>query len=296
MISVFNTVVEEVYPALNASIAKILIKKGVKQTTIAHHLGITQAMVSKYSSAQHAVDKNLGKEIAPFSERISELILSNTPREKIAEIVSRQTIQWVESGILCNLTKKKYNIEDCSSCYNLLLPSARNEKQDIIQNLERAVVLLEKNDIHEFIPEVRINIAMASSTATAKEQVASIPGRLITINNKLKAIMKPKFGSSHFLSELLLRIKRYNSDANAIINIKYNESIKKMLQKQKFGCVEDLNQLSSSNLKDIDCIIEKGSFGIEPNAYFIGRDAIEVVNKVLRLYKSPRGTQISDKT
>jgi XRE family transcriptional regulator, thiamine biosynthesis regulator len=226
MLSVFSSLVEDVYPALNAQISKCLIKKGIKQSTIASYLGITQAMVSKYAAKSHKINKELEKAITEFSEKVAQEIIDKVSKENIATLVTKQSLQWIESGLLCDHTKKKFKLEDCSSCYNLLLPQTKKEKQDIIRNLEQAVMLLEKQDLHELIPEVRMNIAMATTSATVKEDVASIPGRLIAIDNRLKALMKPRFGTSHFLSALLLQIKEHSPETNAIINFKYNNQVK----------------------------------------------------------------------
>jgi len=37
------------------------------------------------------------------------------------------------------------------------------------------------------------------------------------------------------------------------------------------------------NKNNVDVLLHKGDFGIEPCAYVLGRDAVDVVNKVIKI-------------
>ena len=88
-----------------------------------------------------------------------------------------------------------------------------------------------------------------------------------------------RFGRSKHLSTLLLDLKN-KIDANAIMNIAYIEDIKKT-DLTKGYLTKDFKFRESEN--QIDILIHKGDFGIEPCAYILGKDAVDVVNKVIKI-------------
>jgi len=257
MLTPFRTLEEEIFPKVHCNVVHSLSQEGIKQSIIAEKLGITQAMVSKYLLKE----KESSKIIDRLSETTLNSIKNNLSKEELTFNLTNASIKLMQSGDLCNICKKTNNLEECNTCMNLGI----SNNKDIIDNLKQATAIIEKANPIELIPEVSMNIAMCKSDAKNKSEVASIPGRIVKINNKLKASNQPQFNSSNHLANLLLKHKSEN--INAIINIKYNKEIDKAIKQ--------------ANLNYI--IIDKGSFGIEPSAYILGKDAIDVVNKAIKL-------------
>ncbi len=259
MLTPFRTLEEVVFPKVHCNVSHSLSKKGIKQSIIAEKLGITQAMVSKYLLK----DKESSKIIDRLSETTLNSIKNNLSKEKLTQDLTNESINLMQSGGLCPICKKTNNLKECNACMNLGISNNEN----IIDNLNQAIKLIETANPIELMPEVSMNIAMCKIDAKTKSEVASIPGRIVKINNKVKASNQPQFNSSNYLANLLLKNKKEN--INAIINIKYNKEID--------------NAIKQADLKDI--IIDKGSFGIEPSAYILGKDAIDVANKTIKIKK-----------
>ena len=254
MITPFRVFEEEIFPQLHSIITQELTSDGFSQKDIAECLGITQAMVSKYNIKTHL--KN------PILHKLAEKVIADTknrlPKEKICLHLTQQCFSLIQSGELCGICSKKNNLKNCNSCMNLNL---EDERKNVIENLKEAITILEKNNPIELMPNVMINIAMKLDNANSEADVASFPGRIIKINNNVKAVNPPEFNSSKHLANKLLTNKKYK----AVINIKYDEKIKKQIQ----------------NIEDIE--IDKGGFGIEPCVYVYGKDAVDVVNKVIKI-------------
>jgi len=256
MLTPFKIFEEEIFPKVHSYVIHNI--KDTTQATLAEKLGITQAMVSKYLLKKTEDDK-ITKELG---EKIISGIRNNLTKEELNLEITKSCINLMQSGNLCNTCSKINNFNNCNACMNL----GTENKDNIINNIKKAISTLEKANPIELMPEVSINIAMCKNNAKTKAEVASIPGRIVKINNKIKASNQPEFNSSNHLANLLLKTKQKNPEINAIINIKYSKDIEKSLRS-----------------KTSDIIIDKGGFGIEPCIYILGKDAIDVVNKAIKI-------------
>ena len=230
----------------------------MKQQVIAEKLGITQAMVSKYLFKKERDVNDLAKKIG---EKTIELIKSNSANNDISSGIMGTCLKIMQTGELCKICSEKNHLKKCNICMNIGIKA--DEKEKVINNLKEAVKLLEENNIVGLMPAVMMNIAMKTDNAKGKESVASIPGRIVKVNDKVKSSNAPQFNSSNHLANKLLE----NKEFKAIMNIKYDDKIEKAI--------------TSSGLNDI--LTDKGGFGIEPCAYILGKNAIDVVNKAIKI-------------
>ena len=154
-----------------------------------------------------------------------------------------------------------------------------NENNNIINNLIEAFLLLKGKDISKLVPEVKINIAMAKQKAKDSEDVAAFLNGLIIADDKVTNHNGIRFGKSRHLSKLLLYLRNH-ININAIMNIAFIKKIEKTSFSYNF-LSKDFKLREGKN--KVDVLLHKGDFGIEPCAYVLGNDAVDVVNKVLRI-------------
>lgn len=256
MIGPFKVFEEEVFPKVHSYVVHKLVNEGIKQQIIAEKLGITQAMVSKYLLKEEEEDNLIEK----IGMKSIELIRNNSTNEEMTCMIIDYCLKLMLNGEICDICSKKNNLKSCNACMNL---GVSEERGKVISSLKKAIDILERENPVNLMPNVMMNIAMSIENAKNKEEVASIPGRIVKINNKIKASNSPEFNSSNHLANKLLENKKFK----AIMNIKYDQEIEKSIKKTK--------------LKDI--IIDKGGFGIEPCVYILGNDAIDVANKLIKI-------------
>ena len=134
-------------------------------------------------------------------------------------------------------------------------------------------------DFSKLIPEVKINIAMAKTNAESSDDVAAFLNGLIIADDRLTSNNGIRFGKSKHLSCLLLYLKR-NLDVNAIMNIAYITHNKKT--SFYFGHLTKDFKLRDKD-KKFDILLHEGDFGIEPCAYIIGKNAVDVANKFIKI-------------
>jgi hypothetical protein len=139
--------------------------------------------------------------------------------------------------------------------------------------------LLKDQNLSGLLPEVKINIAMTKDNAESREDVASFLNGLIIADETVTGTNGIRFGKSKHLSSLLLYIKD-KLDVNAIMNIAYSERIKKS-NFQYSSLTKDFKLKGTK--KNIDILLHEGDFGIEPCAYILGKDAVDVANKIIKI-------------
>jgi predicted fused transcriptional regulator/phosphomethylpyrimidine kinase/predicted transcriptional regulator len=301
--------VRELLPALRILLAKDLAKNhGWTQTKIAKKLGVTQAAVSGYLSQESfeilmppfssdeikGIAKSLSSEIA--MKRLSYADLINN----ICEIC----LSLRRGGAICHAHKirvPELEEERCTICMQLHMSLAdiSDERRIILEELRAAVSLLESSsEFTELVPEVFTNIVMTLKDTKGVADVAGIPGRLVRIRGKVKALMNPEFGVSSHLAKVVLAVRKANPKTRSAINLKYNDYILKVINNLNLkyailhrdpkykGKEDELIAFSEAAVRKaegrLDAIIDEGSFGIEPNSYFFDESATKLADKVIK--------------
>ena len=242
---------------LKKAIAKALYSKNIDQLKISNLLKLSQPMVSNYIGSNEKIPKN----IVELAKNISEKI----QKENSINFHTCLTISNKHLEGRYYIAKKNEIISD--------------EKNRIIDNLTEAFFLLKGKDISGLIPEVKLNIAMLKENAETPEDVAAFSNGLIITDDRVTSYNGIRFGKSKHLSSLLLSLKN-NLSVNAIMNIAYIKNPEKISFNYDY-LSEDFNL--NTQQKNIDILFHKGDFGIEPCAYILGADAVDVVNKVIKL-------------
>lgn len=256
--------IEHALSDLRVRVAHALKSAGFTQTEIAHHLNVSQAMVSKYL----AREVELCEEMDEVSSELVRMITGGKDQQDILLYLCQTCFRWREGGKTCTL----HNLPHCTVCTHLRSPDILDEKRKVIQTIKEALAILEDvPQVVELMPEVRMNIAMSLENASTPMEVAAVPGRLIPLHGRVTAVSDPEFGASHHLASILLK-----TENKAVINIKYDDKIRSCLDVLEFSSTGSWDESA-------DVLIDEGSFGIEPCAYIFGRDAVDAALKVTKI-------------
>ena len=242
---------------LKKALAKSLYLKNFDQFKISRILSISQPMVSNYCSSREKIPEY----IFNLAENISEKILNKNSLNFYTCIF---------------FNKKKFEGKYLVAEKNEIISNERNK---IIDDLTDAFLFLKGKDIGKLLPEVKINIATAIDKAENPDDVAAFLNGLIVVDGKITSNNGIRFGKSKHLSSLLLYLKDI-IDIKAIMNIAFINDIKKTSLNVDF-LTKDFKLKNSK--KNLDILLHKGDFGIEPCAYIIGENAVDVVNKFIKL-------------
>ena len=184
---------------------------------------------------------------------------------------------------------------------------AEAERWAVLKNLFDAVALLEgSGDVAQVIPEVNSNLAMASAYAINADDVAGTPGRIIRMGERVKAMSCPTFGGSRHVANTVLVAQAHNPEMRAAMNIRYSEQILSKLKElgllasaydrrkeppeikrmegmtTRWGAEEAIKSAG----RVPDAIYHDGDWGKEAMITILGRDAVAVANRAIRIAKA----------
>lgn len=282
---------EVVAPGLRAMVARYLYERGMSQSEIAEHLGITQAMVSKYIAGKYRRVESIGAVIEDSAREIGDMILYGAPREEVIKYSFRRFLELLK-GELCGEYLQYAGVENEGFCGELISPA--EDRQEILTLLNFAVRELSRDELFpSLIPEVRSNFAYALPNARSVDDIAAIPGRITLSKGKVYAL-PAEFGASRHTASILLGLTATGVEIRSVLNIKYDERVKAALQKAglRTAHIEPGKRSEEETVKRIidifkrgtpDAVVDEGGFGIEPVLYIFGRDPLDVLRKLREL-------------
>lgn len=192
---------------------------------------------------------------------------------------------------------KGYPVTDTS-----LTTSSSAFKFHVIEELSIAINELEAiTDIGKLIPETQSNFAYAIPNATSIKEVAGIKGRIVRIDQKVKASSCIEFGATQHIASAVISYMNINPLMRAGFNIKYDKKIIELLQsfmkvseydrrlepqklKEKEGYTIQWG-VKKAILKDKEVrgIYHKGDIGKEPMIILFGHNPAEIVEYLRKL-------------
>ena len=305
-------VVKRLLPLLRALVAQELMTVyGWTQSQTARKLGVTQPAVSSYLSLleKDDVDPSYMEDLKTLAQRIGEglatgeLGLSDTVME-----VCSLCIKLKSGGFVCSLHRQRVpdlRRESCEVCLRLFGTGTKEveERYKVLSDIRKAVEMVEAcEDFTSVMPEVRVNIVMATSDANSVSEVAGIPGRIVEVRGRARAFMDPEFGSSRHLAEVLLTAMGIDSSVRAVTNVNYDELVRKEMEELNLSIgwfdrevlpVDEKGDEAAVTLGVKlaferfgylpDVIVDKGGYGIEPVSYLFGDSAVEVARKAIQI-------------
>ncbi len=193
----------------------------------------------------------------------------------------------------------------------LLYSNVLIERLNVLDNMYEALELIEKNSsiIGRYIPEVQTNLVMSLPAKYVKElnDIAGVKGRIIGYGGKARPIGPVLFGASKHMASLLKTITNIYPDIRSAINIKYSETVIDKARELGYTVVEcrikhnsketpslealreSFNKCLQDSSAKPDIIFHRGCWGIEPLIIVLGKDALDVVKKTLKLLRVIEG-------
>jgi len=178
------------------------------------------------------------------------------------------------------------------------------EKYEVLRCIEDAVEMLEATpEVCLLIPESQSNIGMALSYSKSIMDVAAIPGRIVKLNGKVKASAYPHFGASKHVANIIITVMKEKPEFKSAMNIKYSKELIELCKKLGLKISFYDRRMEPSEIKEKeglttiwgtkeaikkagevpDVIYHEGDYGKEPMVIILGKNPIEVAQKVIQL-------------
>ncbi|MEM1680795.1 MAG: bifunctional hydroxymethylpyrimidine kinase/phosphomethylpyrimidine kinase [Sulfolobales archaeon] len=166
------------------------------------------------------------------------------------------------------------------------------ERYRVLQSLKDAVEFIKANSqyIVHLIPESNSEILMTlpKHYVRSHADIAGIPGKIIKVGDKVKTLSHPEFGIHSNLSKIVMMLLNTYDTVRAAASIKYDELVVKAVSELGFKA-EYLEGATNESLRPTseisapDVLFDKGGWGREPLTIVLGYDALDVVNKILKI-------------
>ncbi len=294
-------------PAMRQLVAARLRSRGLTQSRISSLLGTTQASVSLYlsSDAEDAYAAfsalHVGREEADsYALRLSEAV-STTPKDGV------ETLAAIWKGLLgrgsvCDAHRALHpSLSGCDFCV-VEYGRGRGEKDEAIAEVADAVRLLEgSSDFVAVMPEVSVNIACAAGDASSPSDIVAVPGRIVKVRGRAKAMLPPEAGASVHMARVLLLARSRHRELRACINLRYDRRMEEAMRRGGVRAltltavsrprtddptVAALKKMLRSSRERFDAVVEGGGEGIEPNVYLFAKGAKEVAGLAIKLARA----------
>ena len=176
------------------------------------------------------------------------------------------------------------------------------ERYRVIQELKRAVEILKNEKIGHLIPEVSSNLGYALPRAEGIGDVAAFPGRIVRFKDSVATHSDPEFGASQHVANIILTVMKFDPDYCSAMNIRYSKENVAQLRRKGFLIGHFDRRLEPKRVKEKegsslewgvgevlkkmkrvpDFIYDEGNVGKEPMVRVLGRNPMDVVNKILK--------------
>jgi hydroxymethylpyrimidine kinase/phosphomethylpyrimidine kinase len=223
--------------------------------------------------------------------------------DTVSEAV-RKAKSFVTLAIQSSLTIGKGTSPTNPSAYVL----REMERYRVIQELKRAIDVLKKEKMGYLIPEVSSNLGYALPGAEGIEDVAAFPGRIIRYKDSVAILSDPEFGASQHIANIILTVMKFDPGYCSAMNIRYSkENVARFMEKgflvghfdrrvepkrvkQKEGSSLEwgVGEVLRKFERVPDFIYDQGDVGKEPMIRVLGRNPIEVVEKILKVVSRKR--------
>jgi XRE family transcriptional regulator, thiamine biosynthesis regulator len=294
-------------PSVRQLVARQLRTQGMSQNRISSLLGVTQASVSVYLSSdpRRSYDSlasfNVSREDA---DRIAANLSSAVAAGPVDGVRALESV-WtglLGRGMVCDAHRAEYpSLAACDVCM-VEYGRRHGEQERNVAEVSEAVKLLEGSpDFAAVMPEVSVNIASAAPGATSPADVVAVPGRVVKVRGRAKAMLPPEAGASMHMAKVLLLAMSRQPELRACINLRYDRRMEALLRREglrtlairevpRQGVDDSTVAAMESRLKDsrgrFEALVDEGGSGIEPNLYLFAKGANEVAEIALRLARA----------
>jgi len=297
--------VDSFLPAMRETVARKLDGEGYSQGKIASLLGVTQASVSLYLKSEGRSGSLLGRlGISEEQGSLYAALLAEDLKKSPVYAVNTLYSLWSDAlgrGALCAAHRNEYpTLAQCSMCVVKFGPQ-EEPSRDAVEQVAAAVRMLEgSSSFVAVMPEVSVNIAYAPPGATSPQDIVAVPGRIVKVKGMPRSFMKPEYGASTHVANVLLAVLSSNDSKRAAINIRYDAKLDSVVRRMRLAAlrvkggsqmVENLRGSLSGAAGPIDAVVDPGGPGSEPGLYLFAEDATAVAQlglKVAKFYAATR--------
>ena len=227
-----------------------------------------------------------------FASAIATLLARGEP---VPEAVRKAKI-FITMAIQASLNLGKGTDPTNPSAYVL----REMERYQVIQELKRAEEVLKEGKVGHIIPEVSSNLGYALPYAEGIEDVAAFPGRIVRFKDSVATFGSPEFGASRHIANIILTVMKFDPEYCSAMNIRYSkENVaqlevkgflighfdrrfepKRVKEKEGSSLEWGVGEVLRRMKKVPDFIYDEGDIGKEPMIRVLGRNPMEVVNKI----------------
>jgi len=297
---------QQFLPAMRQLVSFHLRSEGFSQNRISALLGITQASVSLYlaSEPNGAFSALARLSVAHGDAEDYSSQLAAAVKRSAAEGVAVLNSIWtglLGKGAVCQAHRERYpSLSDCDMCIKAY--GGRNgARAQAVSEVSEAVKMLEESpSFVAVMPEVSVNIACAAGDADTPADVIAVPGRIVKVRDRAKAMLPPEPGASAHMSKVLLLVMKRHPELRACVNVRYDRRMAEAMKKAGLRALsigsyslpratDPTAEALESRLKSasgaFNAVVDEGGNGIEPNLYLFAKGAREVAGIALRLAK-----------
>ncbi len=176
------------------------------------------------------------------------------------------------------------------------------ERYRVTRELKGALERLKEESLGHLIPEVSSNLGYALPGAESMEDVAAFPGRIVRFKNSVASLSDPEFGASRHIARIILTVMNFDPEYASAMNIRYSKAVIAGLKRKGFMIGYFDRKLEPRSVKERegsslewgvhqvlrkmkrvpDFIYDEGDLGKEPMIRVLGKNPMEVVQKVLK--------------
>jgi hydroxymethylpyrimidine kinase / phosphomethylpyrimidine kinase / thiamine-phosphate diphosphorylase len=180
------------------------------------------------------------------------------------------------------------------------------EKETILNDLKKALERLVQLNAGKIIPECRSNLAYAGTGASGYEDVAAVPGRITNVGDQIITCREPAFGATRHVARVVLAVMSKAPEMRSAMNIRYNPAVIHACKKLDFRMAsfdrkmepKDIKEKEGSSLEwgtreamkmldhPPDCVYDEGETGKEPMIRVLGKNPMDVVEKVWKIFQA----------
>ena len=176
------------------------------------------------------------------------------------------------------------------------------ERYQVIQKLKRAMEVLKEEKVGHLIPEVSSNLGYALPFAEGVEDVAAFPGRIVRFRDSVTTHSDAEFGASQHVANIILTVMKFDLEYCSAMNIRYSRETVALFRREGFLAGHFDRRLEPKKVKERDgsslewgveqvlrkmkrvpdLIYDEGDVGKEPMIRVLGKNPMEVVQKILK--------------
>ena len=291
-------------PSMRQLVALRLRAQGLSQNRISALLGLTQASVSIYLSSgrKKAYEGLAGLHVATddadrYASRLSTA-LSIGPAAAVKELEEIWT-DLLGDGSVCDAHRALHpSLAGCDFCI-VAYGRRKDAREEAVAEVTKAVRVLEgSKEFAAVMPEVSVNVACAAGDSSAPSDVVAVPGRVVRVRGRAKAMLPPEAGASAHMARVLLLARSRRPALRACINLRYDRRMDGILRRAGMRTLtltgaprrrdEDptvgaLQRKLQDFRGEFDAVIDAGGGGIEPNVYLFAEGAKEAAELAVKL-------------